>query len=240
MGTQALDEGEIIVLGEKIQSNKTPKCCLHLGLMPQDNLLCDEFTIEETLDFFGNIYQMDKDILEERKDLLKNLLELPCDSQRIVDCSGGQKRRISLAAAMIHNPKLLILDEPTVGLDPILRVKIWDLLKKSTKDHNMSIIITSHYIEEARNADRCGLMRNGSLLEEDDPENILKKYNCETLEDAFLKLCTNQKEGIQSNIKSKNCQMTNFEFQERKYFHKKTMKALFGKSFVKVKRDPFL
>jgi ABC-type multidrug transport system ATPase subunit len=115
----ALDRGEITVLGEKIKARKTPQCCLRIGFMPQEIALHDEFTVAESLNFFGNLLQMDDKMLKERSEMFKKLLELPPDNRQVRDCSGGEQRRISLAVAMIHNPDLLILDEPTVGLDPV-------------------------------------------------------------------------------------------------------------------------
>ncbi|RWS22511.1 abc transporter-like protein, partial [Leptotrombidium deliense] len=103
--------------------------------------------------------------------------------------SGGQKRRVSLAAALVHNPPLLILDEPTVGVDPLLRQSIWQHLVTLTQTEKITVIITTHYIEEARQANVVGLMRHGRLLAENAPEELLKEYNMETLEEVFLKLC---------------------------------------------------
>uniref|UniRef100_A0A023G3B7 Putative abc transporter aedes aegypti abc transporter n=1 Tax=Amblyomma triste TaxID=251400 RepID=A0A023G3B7_AMBTT len=103
--------------------------------------------------------------------------------------SGGQKRRVSLAAALIHRPPLLILDEPTVGVDPLLRQSIWHYLVTLTHREAISVIITTHYIEEARLANLVGLMRQGRILAQAIPEDLMKQHGMLTLEDVFLKLC---------------------------------------------------
>ncbi|EDX03852.1 GD22635 [Drosophila simulans] len=110
----------------------------------------------------------------------------------IKQCSGGQQRRLSFACAMIHDPELLILDEPTVGLDPMLREKIWDFLVETTRNSKLAVIITTHYIEEAKQANCIGLMRNGVLLAEDTPTNIMIKFGTQSIEDAFLILSQRQ------------------------------------------------
>ncbi|KAK3562825.1 hypothetical protein QTP86_010393 [Hemibagrus guttatus] len=102
---------------------------------------------------------------------------------------GGQRRRVSLGAALLQNPQLLILDEPTVGVDPVLRAKIWQHLVQIVQGGQVSVIITTHYIEEARQANMVGLMRNGRLLAEENPEEIMRQHNAATLESAFLQLC---------------------------------------------------
>lgn len=122
--------------------------------MPQEIALVDEFTIKETLFYFGRICGMAEERIQERFKLLHELLELPDPDRFVVNLSGGQKRRVSFAAAMVHEPELLILDEPTVGLDPILREKIWAFLIENTRSSKLAVIITTHYIEEANLANR--------------------------------------------------------------------------------------
>lgn len=128
--------------------------------------------------------------------------------------SGGQQRRVSLAAALIHEPELLILDEPTVGVDPVLRQvsrqsilsndaltesqlfqTIWDYLVEITKFGRATVIITTHYIDETRQAHMIGLMRGGKFLAEQSPDELLRKYSADSLEDVFLKLSVMQNMG---------------------------------------------
>ncbi|KAG5680648.1 hypothetical protein PVAND_010142 [Polypedilum vanderplanki] len=189
LGMKELDSGTIKVLGHKVTSKKQNKVARSIGFMPQDIALSPQLTIGETLKYFGNIFLMSEQKLEERSHMIKELLELPPDDRLIENLSGGQRRRVSLAAAIIHNPQILILDEPTVGVDSILRDKIWKFLIKSTRESNLSIIITTHYISEAQQSDRCGMMRDGVLLAEDSPRNILLKYEADSLDEAFLNLC---------------------------------------------------
>ena len=98
---------------------------------------------------------------------------------------------MSLAVALLHQPELLILDEPTVGVDALLRAKLWHYLLELVKTEDVTILITTHYIEEARQADIVGLMRDGRLLAEAAPSELLARYRKDTLEDVFLELCRN-------------------------------------------------
>ena len=109
--------------------------------------------------------------------------------------SGGQQRRMSIAAALIHEPELLILDEPTVGVDPVLRQIIWDYLVDITKFGRSTVIITTHYIDETRQAHMVGIMRGGKFLAEQSPDELLQKYHADSLEDVFLKLSVLQNMG---------------------------------------------
>lgn len=160
------------------------------GYMPQDVALYDDLTIEETLTYFGRLYFMDRGKMKSQIDYLLQILDLPDRSRMICTLSGGQMRRVSFAAALIHEPPLVILDEPTAGVDPLLRSNIWKHLDTICKRSKVTVIITTHYIEEARQADKVGLMRQGQLLAEASPKELLSKFNLPTLEDVFLVLCT--------------------------------------------------
>jgi ABC-type multidrug transport system ATPase subunit len=189
LGMLKIDGGEIIVLEQKIRNKNFYR---NIGYMPQDLALAGDLSVKEIMYFFGNLSHMNNQELDKRFKMLQNFLELPNANLLVGNCSGGQQRRISLAVAMIHNPQLLILDEPTVGLDPLLREKIWKFMINETRMNKLTVIITTHYIEEARNADRCGLMRSGILLVEDSPRSIMDRFKCDNLEEAFLILCTKQ------------------------------------------------
>ncbi|XP_035707781.1 ABC transporter G family member 20-like [Folsomia candida] len=129
--------------------------------------------------------------LRESRDFLIKFLDLPDAERRIGTLSGGQKRRVSLALSLIHSPELLILDEPTVGVDPLLRENIWNHLLSLVATKNTTVIITTHYTEEARPSNKIGLMRGGRLITESSPQELLAKHETNSLEDIVLKLCKN-------------------------------------------------
>ncbi|KAK8778328.1 hypothetical protein V5799_020336 [Amblyomma americanum] len=160
-----------------------------VGYMPQELTLYPEFSILETLTYFGRLFRIESRVLQERTAFLIRFLGLPEKSRLVKNLSGGQKRRVSLAAALIHRPPLLILDEPTVGVDPLLRQSIWHYLVTLTHREAISVIITTHYIEEARLANLVGLMRQGRILAQAVPEDLMQQHGMLTLEDVFLKLC---------------------------------------------------
>ncbi|XP_076173781.1 ABC transporter G family member 20 [Ptiloglossa arizonensis] len=188
VGVRKLDSGDIWVLGGKPRSKESGIPGPRVGYMPQDVSLVNEFSVIGALYYFGRINGLSDYTIEERYMYLKDLLQLPPKDRLVGDMSGGQQRRLSFAAALLHKPELLILDEPTVGLDPVLRDNIWNHLMKITREEGVTVIITTHYIEEAKNADKIGLMRNGKLLAEASPSEILEKYQTESLEEAFLRL----------------------------------------------------
>lgn len=192
VGRKRLNAGEIWVLGGKPGSSGSGVPGPRIGYMPQEIALYGEFTIEETFIYFGWISGLQTWEVKEKLDFLIKFLMLPTPQRYVKNLSGGQQRRVSFAAALLHDPELLILDEPTVGVDPVLRQSIWDHLVEITKDGNRTVIITTHYIEETRQAGMIGLMRGGKFLAEDSPENLMRQYNSETLEDVFLKLSVMQ------------------------------------------------
>uniref|UniRef100_A0A336MEP9 CSON012244 protein n=1 Tax=Culicoides sonorensis TaxID=179676 RepID=A0A336MEP9_CULSO len=192
IGCKHLNSGEIYVLGGEPGTLGSGVPGPRIGYMPQEIALVEELTIKETIYYFGRIYDMGAEQIREKYRFLKELLELPDGDRQLGQCSGGQQRRVSFAAALVHTPELLILDEPTVGLDPILREKIWDFLIEETKSTKLAVIITTHYIDETKKASKIGLMRGGVLLAEQSPSEILRTFNTTSLEDAFLSMCLRQ------------------------------------------------
>lgn len=176
--------GESYILGV---SSRDKRCTARLGYMPQEVALYNDLTVGQNLDLFGELHGMDKQSIRTRKDELLRLIELKdWENVLLAKLSGGMKRRASLVCAMIHNPPLLILDEPTVGVDPELRDSFWkhfDALKKS----GTAVLITTHYMDEARNCDRVGFIRAGKLIAEDAPASLARRAGTVDLEQAFLK-----------------------------------------------------
>ncbi|XP_059166224.1 ABC transporter G family member 20-like [Physella acuta] len=190
IGRLKLNGGLILTLGKEPGSIGHGVPGRRVGYMPQELAVFMNFTIAETFYFFGRLHGMKKSAIESRTNFLIGFLNLPEHDRRIGWLSGGQQRRVSLAAALLQEPELLILDEPTVGVDPVLRERIWGHLFEIAKSSlKTTIIITTHYIEEAAEADRVGLMRGGRLLAEDKPEVLMTKYDLLSLEAVFLHLC---------------------------------------------------
>uniref|UniRef100_A0A8C9V2E6 ABC transporter G family member 20-like n=1 Tax=Scleropages formosus TaxID=113540 RepID=A0A8C9V2E6_SCLFO len=189
VGTLKISRGRIAVLGRPPAFPGHGVPGRMVGYMPQDLALYSEFTIGDTFSFYGRIHGLSSKDTGARMDFLIDFLDLPQKCSLVRNLSGGQRRRVSLGAALLQNPRLLILDEPTVGVDPVLRAKIWQHLVEIVKDGRVSVVITTHYIEEARQAHVVGLMRNGRLLAEAPPDAVMKQHNAPTLETAFLQLC---------------------------------------------------
>jgi len=180
LGFLAPESGKVEVKGEIPGSD--------VGYSPQEIALYPDLSIAETLRFHGRLHGMDADRILARQSWLIDFLDLPDPTRTVGKLSGGQKRRVSLAVALLHEPDLLLLDEPTVGVDPELRARLWDHLQEISSN-GTSIVITTHYIDEARNADRVGLMRDGVLLAEDSPQSVMDSQSASSLEEAFLALC---------------------------------------------------
>ncbi|XP_074601829.1 uncharacterized protein LOC141855621 [Brevipalpus obovatus] len=161
----------------------------YIGYMPQETALNDIWTAQGILQFCGRVNNIDQDEINRRIQTLYESIDLPENLGFILSMSGGQKRRVSLAMALLHRPTLLILDEPTVGSDPISRLKIWKFLEKCRDIYGMTILVTTHYIEEVRNADTIAYMYSGCLIRHDKPQKLMEEFNCIELEKVALALC---------------------------------------------------
>ncbi|XP_053976396.1 ABC transporter G family member 23-like [Hylaeus volcanicus] len=196
VGRRRLNSGEIWVLGGRPGSKGSGVPGPRVGYMPQEIALYNEFSIRETFIYFGWNAGMTTEQIDNKLEFLLKFLQLPSEHRFIKNLSGGQQRRVSFAVALLADPELLILDEPTVGVDPVLRQNIWTHLVEITKEGNKTVIITTHYIEETRQAGIIGLMRSGKLLAEESPTKLMEIHNLDSLEDVFLKLSKRQNMGL--------------------------------------------
>lgn len=165
----------------------------YIGIAPQEYALYVDLTVWENLIFFGKLYGLNKKMIEETANELIKILDL--DEKRNIiaeNLSGGMKRRLSIACALIHKPAVLLFDEATVGVDPVLRSQFWDYFR-DLRDKGITILITSHVMDEAEKADRIGLMRNGKLIEVGKPLELKEKYDVKSIEEVFIKLSGGEK-----------------------------------------------
>ena len=188
LGRLIPEAGSVNVLGAAPGEKHSRVPGSAVGYSPQEIALYADLTIAETFLFHGRLHGLERSHIKEKQDWLLHFLDLPEPTRPVGKLSGGQKRRVSLAVSLLHQPELLLLDEPTVGVDPELRARVWDYLGKIA-ELGCTIIVTTHYIEEASKADRVGLMRNGVLLAEDTPASVMDSQGVNSLEEAFLALC---------------------------------------------------
>lgn len=161
-----------------------------LGIVFQDPSLDDELTAFENLEFHGALYGVPKELRRKRIGELLNFVDLADRKDDFVKhFSGGMKRRLEIARGFLHHPKILFLDEPTLGLDPQTRNNIWSYIKNLNKSESITIFFTTHYMEEAeRVADRIAIIDHGKIIIEGTPAYLKEKTNASSLEDAFIAL----------------------------------------------------
>ncbi len=148
-----------------------------IGVVFQHSYLDDRLTIKENMQIRASFYGLTKQQFETKYKELDELISLKdIESRPYGVCSGGQKRRADIARALIHSPKLLFLDEPTTGLDPQTRKKVWDVMKNLNRKLEMTIFLTTHYMEEAEKADRVAIIDYGKLVACDTPLRLKNEY----------------------------------------------------------------
>lgn len=164
-----------------------------LGFCPQDINLDEELTVEENLLFAGRYFLMpEKEVRARTQHLLKQFNLEPYRTFDVDQLSGGYQRRLLIARALIHQPKILILDEPTVGLDPHIRRNLWDIIKE-LKAQGMTIILTTHYLEEAEIlSDRVCILSKGEMVFVGTSTELKKLHQKETLEEVFIQFSQEQ------------------------------------------------
>jgi ABC-2 type transport system ATP-binding protein len=159
-----------------------------IGYMPQDTAIYLDNTVHENLRFFGGIHGLSKDLLEKREQEMLEFVNLQDWRESLVSTlSGGMRHRLSLACALIHEPSLVFLDEPTVGVDPELRAIFWGYFESLTQK-GVTVVITTHYMDEADHCSRVGLLRKGRLIADGRPIALKEQTGTQSLENAFLSL----------------------------------------------------
>ena len=185
LGMEKADEGEALVLDYKMPKREILS---NIGYMAQSDALYEMLTGYENLEFFGKMKGVSAKELKKEIEYIAEVVDLTDDLKKLVSkYSGGMKRRLSLAIALIGSPELLILDEPTVGIDPSLRKNIWKELFKQ-RDNGVGILVTTHVMDEAELTDKVGLLLNGDIIDFDTPQQLKVKNNVKTIEEVFLKV----------------------------------------------------
>ena len=178
------DEGEIMINSKRIPDMSVIKS---IGFMPQSDAIYTDLTGKDNLLFFGRLFKLPKDKLRQRVKEILELVDLQNDQNLLAaNYSGGMRKRLSLAIALLHDPDILLLDEPTVGIDPVLRKVIWDQFE-ALRLAGKTIVVSTHVMDEAARCQRAALIYNGSLIENDSLENLTAKTKNGCIEELFFK-----------------------------------------------------
>lgn len=175
------DSGKIYVDGHDIDDNSLA-IKRQIGIVFQSSILDKDLTVKQNLDIRTSFYSLPKKEKEENIAEIVSLLELqPILNQKVRTLSGGQMRRVDIARAMVHKPKLLILDEPTTGLDPKTRLAVWGLINHIRQETGMTVFLTTHYLEEAEKAMDVVIMNKGRIIAHGTPNELKNKYSHDTV-----------------------------------------------------------
>ena len=183
IGALKADSGRISIAGDPIPSMAAIR---RIGYMPQNDAVYNDISGYENLLFFGRLYGLKGSVIKERLEAALRLVDLFDDRDRIVaNYSGGMKKRLSLAVALLHDPDILILDEPTVGVDPVLRKTIWDRFSVLCEE-GKTIIIATHVMDEAEKCHQAALLYGGRVIVHDEVPRLLEKTSTGNLEELFF------------------------------------------------------
>ena len=178
---------EIDGLNPEKQSNEARK---RFGIVFQDPSLDQELTAYENMDLHGVLYHVPRKIRHERTEMLLKLFELLDRKDDFVkQFSGGMKRRLEIARGFLHTPKILFLDEPTLGLDPQSRNQLWTHVKNQNQAEHVTVFLTTHYMDEAEKvADRIAIIDHGKIVAQGSPDELKQQTSTDSLEEAYLSL----------------------------------------------------
>lgn len=175
-GTLKSDRGKIIVCGKDINKNSN-YIKNNIGVVFQNSVLDQTLTVYDNLKYRASLYNITGNKFKERFETLAKMFDLnEIKDQKVKTLSGGQRRRVDIARAIIHNPEFLILDEPTTGLDPNTRKKLWNTIRNLREKNEMTVFLTTHYMEEAADADFIIIIDKGKIITEGTPLELKNKY----------------------------------------------------------------
>jgi ABC-2 type transport system ATP-binding protein len=186
-GLSSPTSGEVIVAG--INASKKPEeIKKQIGYMSQKFSLYEDLTVKENIMLYGGIYGMPKSLIKERTDtLLEKLNFSKYGNKLIADLPLGLRQKLAFSIAVFHEPKIVFLDEPTGGVDPITRRQFWEMIYE-TATRGITVFVTTHYMDEAEYCDRISIMSEGKIVALDTPENLKKLYDAGTVEEVFIKI----------------------------------------------------
>jgi len=179
--------GEVKVAGFDAY-RQTEQIKKNIGYMSQKFSLYEDLTVKENIILYGGIYGMKKALIMTRiSELLAKLKFQEYENRIIADLPLGLRQKLAFSVAVLHEPKIVFLDEPTGGVDPITRRQFWEMIYE-TSERGITVFVTTHYMDEAEYCDRVSIMSEGRIVALDTPENLKNQYNAASVEDVFIKI----------------------------------------------------
>lgn len=190
IGISKPSSGEATVAGFDVKTN-SEMVKKSIGYMSQKFSMYDDLTIKENITFFGGIYGLSKTQIKEKTKQLIQKLQLETVADKLVGSLPlGWKQKLAFSVALLHEPKIVFLDEPTGGVDPITRRQFWEMIYAEAHK-GTTLFVTTHYMDEAEYCDRVSIMVEGHIEALDTPANLKKQYNVDSMNEVFLKLARN-------------------------------------------------
>lgn len=191
-GLSTPTSGDAMVAGFDIYK-ETEKIKKNIGYMSQKFSLYEDLTVIENIRFFGGVYGLSDRQIKEKSNHLIELLGLKEESKKLVGSLPlGWKQKLAFSVAIIHDPKIVFLDEPTGGVDPVTRRQFWDLIYDAS-NRGITIFVTTHYMDEAEYCNRISMMVDGEMKALDTPTNLKKKYKAASMDEVFYELARGAK-----------------------------------------------
>jgi ABC-2 type transport system ATP-binding protein len=186
--------GEATVAGFNVYKQQG-KIKANIGYMSQKFSLYENLTVYENIEFYGGIYGLSRPEIKKRGEAMVNTLGLTNEAKKLVgELPLGWKQKLAFSVAIFHRPKIVFLDEPTGGVDPVTRRQFWDLIYEAAAD-GITVFVTTHYMDEAEYCNRISVMVDGRMEALDSPANLKQKFNTHSMDDVFYQLARNAKRG---------------------------------------------